>query len=910
MLSMALEENTTLLQLNLSRNNIGVDGTKWIAKALYTNKSLTCLDLNRQHLKGKIGSDGSKYLSRCLRMNNTLRILRIGRNRIGFEGARYLSGMLLLNRGLRILDLSHSKIGVEGAIQLANALIQNNSLQSMLLANRLLPVCYLKGVHDSDYYLTCESHKQTRFTLDKTTAPCPLTPSPSATDLSVVALTSRTDSSPMTTPRSFSFSNDNSSSHDSVAPPSYSLDDDIYNGDNPRELNCDIAYDCQEKSFEKIDLQVLFSSSLQATQLYSTNIEEWPSDTFSNSFGRSSTNKPENSDVESRARGCSSSDRNSTTRVIRPLAITDEESVLIAHLLRGNNLLQELRLEHTFLPIQLLRGRSLTTHCGGHPPLPSQSPSPTSTPRDPTGNGDVPIVSMSPVIASSHMYSLDLSDSNLVSSDATVVGVLIAENPYLRTICLKGNYFNKTDGETWIANAINKNPNVCLDTNIWSAEEMFADGYHQLAALKGVSVSGAAIEPQRLDTIWDKLFIVLSCLGYYVDVSSDIYVTYLYSQNPELKNFVPWTAMIISLPTVMTMGSILWTTFLKHPCRGTLQMLIVLFQLHPLIHVYESILMEIETTACKTFRSFLSLSLSPHPLHHPTTHLACYLTVVAVLDAKFLEGIYEAIPQILLQTYIMFLLSVSSGSFQFPIFFSLLISMLTVSGVLVMVVDRGKVRQITLGPRRKNPWFVRYLAHGIAVLFEGEKLCSTNKFGLKSHEGMKELIHYSVPYALSSLMPSSLFLCSFACLILLSISFVNQSYTYSHYCWAVLFHFSTLVVRLIAITWLLVVVGPYKFVVFLIIFCSRAFLIFFLDPKTKRRSTLRNLVWCLCYCLITGVWDKDERSPVASRRAYLLLNILDTVESTIFICYAAFLSKVSSSVLSLFPLLTVNRTHK
>jgi hypothetical protein len=116
-----------------------------------------------------------------------------------------------------------------------------------------------------------------------------------------------------------------------------------------------------------------------------------------------------------------------------------------------------------------------------------------------------------------------------------------------------------------------------------------------------------------------------------------------------------------------------------------------------------------------------------------------------VLDAKFLEGIYEAIPQILLQTYIMFLLSVSSGSFQFPIFFSLLISMLTVSGVLVMVVDRGKVRQITLGPRRKNPWFVRYLAHGIAVLFEGENLCTKNKFGLKSHEGMKELIHYSVP---------------------------------------------------------------------------------------------------------------------------------------------------------------------
>jgi hypothetical protein len=284
------------------------------------------------------------------------------------------------------------------------------------------------------------------------------------------------------------------------------------------------------------------------------------------------------------------------------LAVTDEESVLIAHLLRGNNLLQELRLEHTFLPIQLLRGRSFTTHIGRFTGGVSGNDS---------GNGVGSGVVASPVMGSTHMYSMDLSNSNLVSSDATVIGVLVAENPYLRTVCLKGNYFNKTDGETWIANAINKNPNLCLDTNLWSAEEMFADGYHQLAALKGVSVSGAAIEPQRLDTFWDKTLVIFSCLSYYLDVSSDVYVTYLYSLNPELESFVPWTALIICMPTVMTLGSILWTTFLKHPCRATLQILIVLFQLHPILHAYESIIMEIETTACLTSLSLLlDLSLS------------------------------------------------------------------------------------------------------------------------------------------------------------------------------------------------------------------------------------------------------------------------------------------------------------
>lgn len=533
---MALEENTTLLQLNLSRNCIGVEGIKWIAKSLYCNKSLTCLDLNRQQLKGKIGSDGAKYLSRCLRMNNTLRILRIGRNRIGFEGARYLSGMLLLNRGLRILDISHSKIGVEGAIQLANALLQNNSLQSILLANRLLPACYLKGVHDADFYM---KQSKNRFSFDQ-----------AVDDV------------------------DGQSSEMAFA--NYFLDDDVYHADNPESLNCDIAYDCQEKSFEKIDLQILFASNV--TSQGKSNFDEWTAETFSGSFGtRVSKTQTEDKTLDLEL----GKERNSTTRVIRPLAVTDEESVLIAHLLRGNNLLRELRLEHTFLPIQLLRGRSLSSH-------------------NAYGTGDRQQSAFNP-IGTSFIYSLDLSNSNLLSSDATVIGVLIAENPYLRTICLKGNYFNKTDGETWIANAINKNPGVCLDTNIWSAEEMFADGYHQLAALKGISVSGAAIEPQRLNNIWDKALIICTGIGYYLDVVSDVYVTYLYSLNPELEVFIPWTVLIICLPTFMTLGSILLTTCSKHPCRATLQLLIVLLQLHPLLHVYESVLMEIETTACTCF---------------------------------------------------------------------------------------------------------------------------------------------------------------------------------------------------------------------------------------------------------------------------------------------------------------------
>lgn len=108
--------------------------------------------------------------------------------------------------------------------------------------------------------------------------------------------------------------------------------------------------------------------------------------------------------------------------------------------------------------------------------------------------------------------------------------------------------------------------------------------------------------------------------------------------------------------------------------------------------------------------------------------------------------------------------------------------------------------------------------------------------------------------------------------------------------------FSTLSVRVIALTWLLAVVDSYKFVIFILIFVPRMFILAYLDPKSQRRSTFRNTLWCSCYCLISAIWDKDERYPVSSRRAFLCMNTLDTVESFVFISYAGFISTVCSKL--------------
>lgn len=110
--------------------------------------------------------------------------------------------------------------------------------------------------------------------------------------------------------------------------------------------------------------------------------------------------------------------------------------------------------------------------------------------------------------------------------------------------------------------------------------------------------------------------------------------------------------------------------------------------------------------------------------------------------------------------------------------------------------------------------------------------------------------------------------------------------------------FSTLSVRVMALMWLLAVVQSYKYVVFILVFLPRVLMLYFWDPKSKRRSLYRNVLWSFCYCLITAVWDKDDRYPIASRRGFLYLNILDTLESFVFIAYAGFISQVSDLLVS------------
>ena len=59
-------------------------------------------------------------------------------------------------------------------------------------------------------------------------------------------------------------------------------------------------------------------------------------------------------------------------------------------------------------------------------------------------------------------------------------------------------------------------------------------------------------------------------------------------------------SIVIDLVTGMLVYSIVWTTWRRKYWLGALQRLaVVLLQMHPVVHVYESIQVGIETTGCE-----------------------------------------------------------------------------------------------------------------------------------------------------------------------------------------------------------------------------------------------------------------------------------------------------------------------
>jgi len=137
----ALAGNNSVLVLDLSDNQLGVDGNDAqfcvsFAKALKTNMTLVSVNLAGNFLRDA----GAQALAQALSTNRSIQAVCISSNAIGVAGGVALGEALTANTAIVQLDLSKNNLCCDGAYAIAQAVDINSSLQALDLSDN--SICY------------------------------------------------------------------------------------------------------------------------------------------------------------------------------------------------------------------------------------------------------------------------------------------------------------------------------------------------------------------------------------------------------------------------------------------------------------------------------------------------------------------------------------------------------------------------------------------------------------------------------------------------------------------------------------------------------------------------------------------------------------------------------------------------
>jgi Ran GTPase-activating protein (RanGAP) involved in mRNA processing and transport/ankyrin repeat protein len=133
-----------LLRLRLERNGVGAGGARALSAALLARgAALQHLDLSNNEL----GVEGAAVLADALKSNTTLRTLLLWRNRVGTDGAEAFAEALRCNGSLRCLDLEDNGVGSRGVASLGAAVREGNTALATLrlLLHRRVPARQQEG---------------------------------------------------------------------------------------------------------------------------------------------------------------------------------------------------------------------------------------------------------------------------------------------------------------------------------------------------------------------------------------------------------------------------------------------------------------------------------------------------------------------------------------------------------------------------------------------------------------------------------------------------------------------------------------------------------------------------------------------------------------------------------------------
>lgn len=104
--------------LNLSKNNIGIGGTKILAEAFSHNQTIEVLDLSHNELQVY----GTHLICKSLQTNKALKSLSLFKNLIDVDGCRSVRELLKVNKNIEYLDLGHNRIRQKGLEAIAEGL--------------------------------------------------------------------------------------------------------------------------------------------------------------------------------------------------------------------------------------------------------------------------------------------------------------------------------------------------------------------------------------------------------------------------------------------------------------------------------------------------------------------------------------------------------------------------------------------------------------------------------------------------------------------------------------------------------------------------------------------------------------------------------------------------------------------
>jgi hypothetical protein len=310
--------------------------------------------------------------------------------------------------------------------------------------------------------------------------------------------------------------------------------------------------------------------------------------------------------------------------------MNDEMAVAIINLVKNNKSLKYLRVDKAYLPIQSLLGFEKVKH-------------------------------------------FDFSGQELTSVDAIIIGGLLAENPHARTLYIENNKFSNSEGENFIAYALERNPLLKLDPR-WPAARMYMEGYHSLASVQGISASGAVIEPQRLEGWFYQGLTAYAGFLFYVDLLTYGMTLYVFASQPQIysDSWLIASIILLCLPTLLYGYNTFVNIASFNLTEAFRQLFLIIFQLKAGIQAFECVKLSMESTE--------------------------------YLDYKYVQGAYKSVPSIFFKTYIMFRVGIKDNAFDIWVLAAILVSLFGITVIFTMLFDRKAARRMSMASMVYQPY--------------------------------------------------------------------------------------------------------------------------------------------------------------------------------------------------------------